>query len=171
MRRPQIAVIGAAEADPALLAAAEELGTRLVDAGMRVVCGGRGGVMEAVSRGAHASERATGGDVIGILPSVDGTDANPWVDIVVPTGMHHMRNVLVVSAGDAVVALGGGAGTLSELVFAWKLGKPVIAFDRHGGWSAELAGRALDDRRDDAIVAVGTPEEAVRAVLAALRPS
>ncbi|MCA9517236.1 MAG: hypothetical protein KC635_19985, partial [Myxococcales bacterium] len=91
-RRPQIAVIGAGDAPEAALRDAEELGRRLVDAGCRVVCGGLGGVMAAVARGARSSPRASGSDVVGILPTTDAGAANGWVDVVVPTGLGHARN-------------------------------------------------------------------------------
>jgi uncharacterized protein (TIGR00725 family) len=146
MRRPQIAVIGSARVSADVYALAEDLGRSLVDAGYRIVCGGRTGVMEAVARGARSSERATGSDVVGILLTTDHDDANAYVDITVPTGIGFARNTLVVAAGDAVVAVAGGAGTLSEVALAWQLRRPVIALVPSGGWAAELAGRALDDR-------------------------
>lgn len=112
--------------------------------------------MAAASRGAHQSARYTEGTVVGLLPTLDPADANPWVDVVVPTGLHHARNALVVGMADVVVAVGGAAGTLSEMALAWTQGKPVVALDLDGeGWSARLAGHALDDRRD-AVVARGT---------------
>ena len=163
-RRPQIAVIGGASGPPQLLEEAEVLGRALVDAGWRIVCGGLGGVMEAAARGAHASPIATGGDVIGVLPGLHAGDANPWIDIVVPTGLQHARNALVVSSAEVVVAVGGGAGTLSEIAMAWQHHKPVVALATQGGWAAELAGRALDHRRRDRILAAGSVEEAVSLV-------
>ena len=102
--------------------------------------------------------------MIGILPGLDATDANPFVDIALPTGLGLARNVLVVASADAVIAIGGRSGTLSEIALAWQLGRPVIAIDGHGGWAAELAGRAVDDRRTDTVRAVSSVAEAVRAV-------
>jgi uncharacterized protein (TIGR00725 family) len=168
MRRPQIAVIGNNAGPPALLESARQLGTALVDQGWRIVCGGRGGVMEAVAEGAQASERATGADVVGLLPTSRAADANPHVDIVIPTGLGIARNALVAHAADVVVALAGGSGTLSELAFAWQLGKPIIAFETHDGWAQELAGQRLDARRADTIVGVSSVAEAVAAVRKAL---
>jgi len=165
MRRAQIAVVGSASGSDELLAEARALGTALVDAGWRVVCGGLTGVMEAVGRGARASAAATGGDIIGVLPTLRATDANDFIDIVIPTGMQHARNALVVASADVVVALGGGAGTLSEVALAWQMGKPIVALTTGGGWSAELAGRQLDHRRRDAIVRA----DSVDAVVAAAR--
>lgn len=161
IRRPQIAVIGGASGPDHLMQEAEALGEALVDEGWRIVCGGLGGVMRAVARGAHRSGQASGGDVVGLLPGLHAADANPWIDIVVPTGMQHARNVLVVASADIVVALGGGAGTLSEIAMAWQHHKPIIALATQGGWSAELAGRALDHRRGDAILAARSVDEVV----------
>lgn len=172
MRRPLMSVIGAGgalsvEKETLCL----ELGRRAVEAGFRVASGGLGGVMAAVSRGAH---RATGyreGDVIGVLPSYDADSANPDVDIAIPSGMGYARNVVLVSMADVVVAVDGGAGTLSELAMAWQLGKPVIAITGVGGWSSELAGKALDPRRDDIIEAAANAEEAVSTALRLTLPA
>mgnify|MGYP000400663608 CR=1 FL=1 len=159
-RRPVAAVIGGASVDAAVEAAAEQLGTALVDRGFRIVSGGRGGVMAAVSRGAHRSPGYTEGTVVGILPTVDASEANPWVDVVIPSGLGHARNVLVVATGDVVVAVGGSAGTLSEMALAWSHGKPVVALDIGHGWSARLAGQSLDDRRSDVVHRATSPQEA-----------
>lgn len=164
MRRPQIAVVGNNSAPPALMATATELGTALVDAGWRVICGGLGGVMEAVAQGAQRSAHATGSDVVGLLPSGRSEDANAFVDIVIPTGLGIARNALVAASGDVVVALSGGTGTLSEIAFAWQMHKPIVAFVGHGGWAEELAGQTLDARRTDAVVSVHDVPEAIAAV-------
>ncbi|TNE85676.1 MAG: hypothetical protein EP330_24810 [Deltaproteobacteria bacterium] len=161
MRRATIAVCGDASLndDDPRLALAEALGTALVDAGYRIVCGGRGGVMRAVARGARASAHATGGDVIGILPGIDPGQANAFVDIAIPTGLGHLRNGLIAQA-DAAIGIGGRAGTLSELALAWALGRPVLAL-RGPGWSGRLADAPLDDRRDEPVYGFDTAEEAV----------
>jgi len=124
--------------------------------------------MEAVGRGAHASAAATGGDVIGVLPTLRAADANDFIDIVVPTGMQYARNAMVVAFADVVVAVGGGAGTLSEVALAWQMGKPIIALATCGGWAAELAGRRLDHRREEAIVEANSVDDVVVAVRAGL---
>ena len=160
-QRPQISVIGSASGPDALMALSRSLGRAIVDRGWRIVCGGLGGVMHAVAQGARSSERATGSDVIGVLPSLDPNTANDCIDIVIPTGMQHARNVLVVASGGVVVALGGGAGTLSELALAWQFDKPIIALAGSEGWAAELAGRTLDPRRTDAIYAAQSVAEAI----------
>jgi len=163
-RVPVVAVIGAGSAGPALLAQAERLGGLLIDAGFRIVTGGLGGVMAAASRGARGSERHEEGRILGILPGVEASAANPWVDVVLPTGLGLARNLLVVSSSDAVVALGGGSGTLSELALAWQLGRPIVALDTAEGWASTLAGQALDSRRDDRIHQASDPAQAVEKI-------
>ncbi len=162
-RRKVVAVIGPREAELGLCTLAHDLGRGLVDAGFRIVTGGLGGVMEAASRGAHSAESYREGDVLGILPTDSRGDANPWVDIVIPTGMGVARNVLVVSVADAVVALGGRSGTLSEIALAWQLGRPIVALSGEG-WSGRLAGVAVDERRADTVHAAASAEEAVRRI-------
>jgi uncharacterized protein (TIGR00725 family) len=147
---------------------AREIGCRLVDSGFRVLTGGLGGVMEEASRGARASSRYRDGDVIGILPSFDPATANPHVDIALPTGLDMGRNLLVAQAS-AIVAIGGGAGTLAEIAFAWMLRRLVVAL-RVDGWSGQLADTRIDarDRRvqvpDDRVYGADTAIEAVALV-------
>jgi uncharacterized protein (TIGR00725 family) len=126
-RPRQIAVVGKGEPDEGLAPLAEEVGRHLAEAGAIVVCGGRGGVMEAAARGA----REAGGEVIGVLPGEDPGEANPHVTHVVATGVGHARNLAVVASADAVVAIGGEWGTLAEVAFARRLGRPVAALR---GW-------------------------------------
>jgi uncharacterized protein (TIGR00725 family) len=117
-----IAVVGPGRASEEQLHDAEQVGRSLAAAGAVVVCGGLGGVMEAACRGA----KAAGGTTLGLLPGLDRSAANAWVDIAVPTGLGEARNALVVRAADAVVAVGGEFGTLSEIALALKAGKSVI---------------------------------------------
>ena len=140
-----------------------ETGKALVECGYRVQSGGLGGVMEAAFAGAHAAKNYREGDTIAIIPSFDTTTANAYADIVIPTGLDVMRNTIVANA-DAVIAIGGGAGTLSEMAMAWSLFRLIIAYDNVDGWSAELAGRRLDVREryadsDDKIFAVSSVQE------------
>jgi uncharacterized protein (TIGR00725 family) len=121
-KRPQISVIGKGVFDEELAPLAEEVGRRLAEAGAVVVCGGRGGVMEAAARGA----REAGGDVIGILPGADPREANPETTHVVATGIGHARNLAVVASGDAVIVIGGEWGTLAEIGFARRLERTVV---------------------------------------------
>lgn len=136
----QVAVIGAGEANGKELSDAAEAGRCIARAGAVLVCGGRGGVMEAASRGA----REAGGMVVGILP--DEGPGNPYLGIVIPTGLGIARNALVVAAGDAVIAVGGGYGTLSEIAIALKRGTPVFGL---GTWDI------------DGVIRCTTPAEAV----------
>ncbi|MGB0591200.1 MAG: TIGR00725 family protein [Myxococcota bacterium] len=121
------------------------LGRGIVDQGWVVVTGGRGGVMEAAGRGARDSERWGSGASMAILPGHDPSAANPYVDIALPTGLDVARNTLVAHA-DAVVAVGGGAGTLSEMALAWQLMRLVIGIEGEG-WAGRLAGEPMDGRR------------------------
>ena len=109
------------------LEAAEQAGAAVAAAGAVLVCGGLGGVMEAACRGA----RSRRGRTVGLLPGLEREAANGWVELAVPTGMGEMRNALIVRAADAVVAVGGGFGTLSEIALALKAGKPVVGV---GSW-------------------------------------
>jgi len=165
--RPLIAVAGdggLGRGDPRYQLA-QDLGRALVDARYRLVCGGHGGVMEAACRGARESSAHTDGDVIGILPGLDPAEANPWVDVALPTGLGHLRN-MVVARSDALVAIGGQAGTLSEMALAWIHRRPVIGF-RVPGWSGRLADQRIDgrvrfpDRPDDKVYGVDHPDEVV----------
>jgi uncharacterized protein (TIGR00725 family) len=138
-------VVGAGDATAAQREAAEEVGRLLAEAGAIVVTGGRGGVMEAASKGA----RSAGGLTLGILPGADRREANPYVQVAVPTGMGEARNALVVRAADALVAVGGEWGTLSEIALARKTGKPVVGL---GTW--DLDGVERSDSPAAAVAAV-----------------
>lgn len=168
-RRPVLAAIGSGGVlAPEVAALGIELGHKAVGAGWRVVTGGLGGVMTAVSRGARQAPGWRDGDVIGVLPGYDRGAANPYVDIVIPTGMQLGRNILVVAMADVVVALAGGAGTLCEMAAAWQLGKPLVALRPTGGWAEALAGRPLDERSAQPIISADSVDEAL-AIAAALR--
>jgi uncharacterized protein (TIGR00725 family) len=164
-RRPVAAVVGGVRASAEVLSVAEELGRALVEAGFRLATGGLGGVMEAASRGARGASSYREGDTIGVLPGSSADSANPFTDIVIPTGMQFARNALLTGMADVVVAVGGGAGTLSEIALAWQQGRPVIAIEVATGWAEELAGRRLDARREAPIRGASTVEEAVELAL------
>lgn len=166
-RRRVVAVVGNALPSAEALAVAEELGRLLVECGYRLVTGGLGGVMQAASRGARSARSYREGAVVGIIPGADPATANPFCDIVVPTNMGYARNVLVVSMADAVVAVGGGSGTLSEIAMAWQLGRLVVALEIEG-WSARLAGSTLDDKRADTVLAARDAAHAVELVASRL---
>lgn len=133
-RPPTVAVIG--DGDPRgpdahrILEWAEEVGQLLARGGASVVTGGLGGVMRAASRGAHAA----GGVTIGILPGSDAAEANEFVQVAIPTGLGVVRNLVVVTAADAVVAIGGRHGTLSEIGLALRMGREVVTL---GSWRIE----------------------------------
>jgi hypothetical protein len=125
---PYIGVVGPGEASSQELWLAEEVGAGLAGLGAVVVTGGLGGVMEAACRGA----RSRNGRTLGLLPGEDREAANGWVEIAVATGLGELRNALIVRACDALVAVGGGHGTLSEVAFALKVGRPVVGL---GTWA------------------------------------
>jgi uncharacterized protein (TIGR00725 family) len=120
-----IAVIGPGEASAEEERVAEEVGRGLAERQAIVVCGGLGGVMAAACRGARAEQGLT----VGILPGTDRASANQWVTLAIPTGLGELRNGLVVRAADAVIAVGGGPGTLSEIALALKTGVPVLGLE------------------------------------------
>ena len=137
-----IAVIGGRRVEKSLLDEAEKVGRLIARNGFSLVCGGLGGVMEAASRGA----RAEGGLTIGILPQDHKRDANEYIDLPVVTGMGIGRNVIIARTADAVIAIGGEYGTLSEIAFALQLGKPVIGI---GTW--EIKGIIKADSAESAM--------------------
>jgi len=143
-----IAVVGPSAATPAEHALGEAVGRLIAEAGAVLVCGGLGGLMEAAASGCAAA----GGRSVGVLPG-ERADANPYLTVAVATGMGEARNAIVVRTADAVIAVAGEFGTLSEIALALKMGKPVVGL---GTWQLAKDGQAVD-----AIVAVATPEEAV----------
>jgi uncharacterized protein (TIGR00725 family) len=146
--RVQVSVIGSGAEHEAR---AEEVGRLLAERGCVVVTGGLGEVMAAASRGA----KAAGGTTIGILPGTSPSDANEWVDHAVATGLGHMRNFAVAASGDAVIAVGGSWGTLTEIGFAMRLGRPVVILEP--GLAVDGVGRAV------------TPYEAVELAISRAR--
>jgi uncharacterized protein (TIGR00725 family) len=148
MRRRMLAVIGAGECDPATAELAREVGRRIAEAGCVLVTGGLGGVMQAASQGACEA----GGLVVGILPGEQPSEANPHVGVAIASGMGDARNTILANSADGFVAVGGSYGTLSEIAFALKRAKRVVSL---GSWDV-----------DPAVLRAGTPEEAVRLLLA-----
>jgi len=151
-----LAVVGAGEASAELCEIAEAVGKEVAHRGAILVCGGLGGVMEAACRGAFEA----GGTTVGILPGTDRSDANRWVTIALPSGLGEARNALVVNAADAVIAVGGEWGTLSEIALAVRASIPVVGIDT---WELLREGRAVDT-----ITRAGAPDEAVQAALDAV---
>src|SRR4051794_33679771 len=155
--RAWIAIAGPGEAAPWEIEAAEEAGAAIAEAGAGLVCGGLGGVMEAACRGA----RSRGGLTVGLLPGLDRGDANGWVLVSLPTGLGEARNALVVRAADALVAIGGGWGTLSELALAMKTGRPVVGI---ATWEMRKAGEDVGG-----ITSIMDPREAVETAISLIR--
>jgi uncharacterized protein (TIGR00725 family) len=153
-RAVYVSVIGPGQAGPEELGMAESVGRELARRGAVVVCGGLGGAMEAACRGA----REEGGVTVGILPGPDRRGANDFLSVALPTGMGELRNGLVVRAGHAVIAVAGEYGTLAEIGFALKLGRPVVGLRT---WELARAGRPVAD----AIVVADSPAEAVERAL------
>ena len=151
---PYVAVIGPGVTDDAdELALADEVGRLLARAGAVVLNGGSTGVMEAASRGAAAE----GGTVVGILPGFDRSEANPHVTVALPTGMGEMRNTLIARSADVLIAVGGEFGTLSEIAFALKIGRPVVGLRT---WDLVRRGEPVAG-----IEPADTPERAVELAL------
>lgn len=148
-----LAIIGPGNSADDVAALAEEAGRLAAEAGAVVVTGGRGGVMEAACRGAKEG----GGTTIGLLPGNTRADANPFVDFAIPTGMGEMRNLLIVRTADAVLAIGKGYGTLSEIAFALREGKPVAGIE---SWELKLD-------HTDGVVRASSPGQALE-ILATL---
>jgi uncharacterized protein (TIGR00725 family) len=147
---PYVAVVGRGNASQEEERLAEAVGRELAERGAIVVCGGLGGVMAAACRGAEAA----GGISVGILPGNDRSAANRWATIAIPTGLGELRNGLVVRAADALIAVGGGHGTLSEVALALKTGVTVIGL---GSW--EISGiHPVDDAQEAVNRALELPD-------------
>jgi len=144
-----IAVIGESTTSPENAIHAEKVGSLLAMANVTVVCGGQGGVMESVCKGA----KKNGGTTIGILPGVDPLDSNEYIDIPICTGLGSGRNLLVIRAGQAVIAIGGAYGTLSEIGLALSESKQVIGLNT---WSL-----MKNEKIDCGIIVADSPEQAV----------
>ena len=143
-RRPVIAVIGAGKSSRKLRDQAAEIGHYVAEHGGVIVCGGLGGVMEGAARGA----KEAGGATIGIIPGENKSSANDYIDYVIPTGFGEARNILVIRSADAVIALPGRYGTLTEMAFAMIFGKPLVSV---GAW-----------KMGDEVIQVESPIEAAR---------
>ena len=149
-----VAVIGDRHCFPDELKAkiAYEVGCALVDNGFRVLTGGMGGdetddgIMDFAMKGAKASNKYSDGDTIAVIPGFAPEQASRYADIVIPTGLDVYRNCITANA-DAVIAIGGGAGTLCEMAFAWSLGRFIIGFNNVEGWSSRLSNKPIDQRK------------------------
>ena len=155
--KPVVSVIGPGQCSEWEAQAAESVGRLLAASDVTIICGGRGGVMEAVCRGAQKA----GGVTVGILPGLAEEEGNRYLTIAIPTGLGEGRNAIVARAGKAVIAIGGRFGTLSEIAFALKMGKQVVGLRT---WDPVYA-----DGSRTPIQIVETPEEAVELVLKEMR--
>ena len=153
MHRPLISLVGSGVASKGETDAAYEVGRLLAIRGFGIVCGGLGGVMEAACRGASEA----GGLTVGILPGFDPAEVNPFVAVALPSGLGEARNIMVVRAGIAVIAVGGEYGTLSEIGFAMKTGKRVVGLET---WELRRNGIV-----DAGILIAASPEDAVNMAL------
>ena len=157
MKRRMISIIGGSKSSEENLRIAEQLGAEIAKRDIVLVCGGMGGIMEAVCKGAKSQNGLT----IGIIPFDSKDASNDYVDIVIPTGLGFARNFLVAKSGDVVIAIDGSAGTLSEMAIAWFSDRPLIAMEDTGGWAKRLSGERIDHRRSDTVYSAKSPEHAV----------
>jgi uncharacterized protein (TIGR00725 family) len=131
------------------------IGEILGSHGYNLICGGLDGVMAAACEGFQSVECR--GKTIGILPSYDVSTANQWIDIAIPTGLDVGRNQLVVASAFAVIVIGGGAGTLSEIALASQINKPILLLKGSGGWADKLEDDFLDQRKNTRIHHIQNP--------------
>jgi uncharacterized protein (TIGR00725 family) len=163
-RRPVIGVIGDGLPGSERERMAAEVGAALARAGVHLVCGGLGGCMAGASRGYKEANGA--GICLGLLPGTSRSEANPWVDLAIPTGVNSAQGALVAMAVDAAIVLGGGGGTLSEVGLLLRDGKPVVALDGTGGAAELIGGQQLGKVR---VLLAHNAAEAVRLVLEKIR--
>lgn len=141
---------------------AEKLGKSLIDNGFSIINGGMAGTMEAAARGAKSSNNYSPDKMIAILPVTDKKLGNPHSGVIIVTDMGTARNRLIVINSDAVIAIGGGAGTLNEITLAWEMLKPIGCYVGGAGWSEKMAGKSIDSRRTDSIKAINDVEDALK---------
>ncbi len=156
-----IGVCGAGILDEKNYLIAVALGEAIAKENYIVICGGLGGTMEAVCKGA----KSEGGFTIGILPSLSKQNANNNIDLIIPTGMGEARNIIIASTAEGIITISGGAGTLTEIAFAWRFKKPIVCLTITGGWSQKLSGKQIDPTRDDKIIAAIDPYQAVNLLI------
>lgn len=136
-----------------------QLGRQIATTGRSFVCGGLGGFMEAVCKGVKQSPDTFNGQTVGILPDETTEMANHFVDVKIPTGIGITRNIIIIRTADIIIAAGGGAGTLSEIAFAWQLQKKVLCVTLFDGWAKKLAGKNLDNRQDGLLIPIMSIDE------------
>ncbi len=156
MRKKQVVVIGSSD-DERNSKEAYRIGKHIAENDMILITGGRGGIMESVSRGAHDN----GGTVIGILPGENLSGANPYCTAVIPTGIGFARNSINVLSGDIIIAIGGKSGTLSELAYAWMYHKTIICCTFAEGWSSRFPEVEVDDRAGSKLLIAETVSDVI----------
>lgn len=139
-----------------------ELGSRISSHNSIVLCGGMGGFMEAVCKGVKQSDKTFDGQTIGILPDSLPDKANGYIDVTIATGIWIARNVIIVNSSDIIIAAGGGAGTLSEIAFAWQQKKTVLCVTLFEGWAKTFSGKNLDDRTEGLLIPVNSIDEIIK---------
>lgn len=139
-----------------------QLGQQIANKDRAFVCGGLGGFMEAVCKGVKLSPKTFNGQTIGILPSGTSENANPFIDTAIATEQGIARNIIIVQSADIIIAAGGGAGTLSEIAFAWQLKKTVLCLTIFEGWAKKLAGINLDNRQNGLLIPISSIDEILK---------
>jgi len=168
LRRRQILVVGYNRdaCTENALKTAYEVGLEIARAGIVLITGGLGGVMQAASRGAKEG----GGLVVGIIPHGDKTEANSFCDVVIATGIGYARDFVTASSADAVIVVGGGAGTLIEVAAAYQKHIPIIAVKGTGGVADQYGNGYIDDRQTERVILAESPIEAVKVAINSNRP-
>jgi uncharacterized protein (TIGR00725 family) len=161
-----IAIIGNANIDNDIEKQniAFEIGKLIIDNGFLLATGGLGGVMEYASKGAKSSKKYSQNSIIGVLPDYHSENANEYIDLPISTGLGLTRNLILISMSNAIIAIGGGSGTLNEISAAWQMNKLIIAL-KTSGWSEKLLGQALDNRRNDIIFGAENSEKAIQILI------
>jgi len=156
----QIGIIGSnkSQCSEELYEFSYNLGLFLGKNGNTIINGGMQGTMEGVSKGVKDSKNIQS-KVVGILPFDNKEKANKYLDIIIPTGIGFARNSVIVLSSDILIALGGGAGTLNEISYAWQFGKKVYCYTGTEGWSKKLANENLDSRKEGLLIGFNTLEE------------
>lgn len=162
-RKPNISVLGSYNASDDEINLSYDLGKALANYNVNVISGGQKGVMFGLCKGVYENRDKSKDSVctiIGILPSKGFSEGNEYLDVAIPTGAGTLQNTIVPMAADLVVAIGGSAGTLAELSFAWQYNKPIGLLGA-SGWAKKLANQKLDDRREDFMAYFSTVPELV----------
>lgn len=156
----KIAVIGSSSADEKIIGTAREVGKEIAKQNLSLLIGEYAGIMEASARGA----KEEGGTVVGIMRG-ENEECAPFIDIQISTGIGRLRSDILINSSDGVIAIGGFAGTLKEIAYAYKIGKPTAVIKGSGGWADKLADSYLDEKKTVKIIGAKTAKEAVGALM------